>query len=65
MVYLHIWNALEDESLIKLRVEILPVDLGLIFGFLVRQQIDFDKGISEASGPISGWEISTLYDLES
>ena len=62
--FLHVWQVLEDKSLIKLGVEILPVDLGFIFWLLIRQQINFDKGISEASGPVSGRQVATLNNLE-
>ena len=62
--FLHVGQVLEDKSLIKLGVEILPVDLGFIFWLLIRQQINFDKGISEASGPVSGRQVATLNNLE-
>ena len=38
--FLHVWDVLEDEGLVELGVEVLPVDLGLVLGLLVRKEIN-------------------------
>ena len=62
--YLHVWQVLEDEGLIKLWIEIFPVDLGLVLGFLVRKKVDLDEGVGEASGPVSWRQLAALDNLE-
>ena len=62
-MYLHVGQVLEDESLVELGVEVLPVDLGLVLGLLVRQQVDLDEGVSGARGPIRRRQVLALDDL--
>ena len=63
-MYLHVGQVLEDESLVELGVEVLPVDLGLVLGLLVRQEVDLDEGVREAGGPISGGQVGRLDHLD-
>ena len=62
--YLHVWQVLEDEGLVKLGIEIFPVDLGLVLGFLVRKKVDLDEGVGEASRPVSRRQLTALDNLE-
>ena len=59
----HVGDVLEDEGLVDLRVAVLPVDLGLVLGLLVRQQVDLDEGVSGASGPVGRRQVLALDDL--
>ena len=63
-VYLHVWQILEDEGLVKLWIEIFPVDLCLVLWFLIRKKVNLDEGVSEACGPVSRWQLATLDNLE-
>ena len=61
--YSHVGDVLEDEGLVDLGVAVLPVDLGLVLGLLVRQQVDLDEGVSGARGPIRRRQVLALDDL--
>ena len=63
-MYLHVGQVLEDESLVELGVEVLPVDLGLVLGLLVRQEVDLDEGVREAGGPVGGRQVGRLDHLD-
>ena len=63
-VNLHVGQVLEDKGLVKLGIEILPVNLCFVFWFLVGQQINFDEWVRESGGPISRGKVATLNDLK-
>ena len=60
----HIRKILEDKSLVELWIKIFPVNFCLVFWFLIRQEIDLDKGIREAGRPVGRWKVAALYHLE-
>ena len=62
--HLHVWQILEDEGLVKLWIEIFPVDLGLVLWFLIRKKVNLDKGVGEACRPVSRWQLATLDNLK-
>ncbi len=62
-MYSHVGQILEDERLVKLRVEVLPVDLGLVLGLLVGEQVDLHEGVGEPRGPVSGGQVAALNHL--
>ena len=62
--HLHVWQILEDEGLVKLWIEIFPVDLGLVLWFLIRKKVNLDKGVGEACRPVSGWQLATFDNLK-
>ena len=62
-MYLHVGQVLEDESLVELWVEVLPVDLGLVLWLLVGQEVDLDEGVGEAGGPVGGGQVRGLDHL--
>jgi hypothetical protein len=51
-LHLHVCDIFEDEGLIEFGVKIFSVHLRLVFGFLVRQQVDLDERVGQAGGPI-------------
>jgi hypothetical protein len=64
IIYLHVWNVLEYERLVEPWITVLPVHLCLVLWFLVRQQVDLDKGVSEAGGPIGGRKVGAFNNLK-
>ena len=60
----HVGDVLEDEGLVELGVEVLAMDLGLVLGLLVREQVDLDEGIGETRRPIRRREVGALNDLK-
>ena len=59
----HVGDVLEDEGLVELGVEVLAMDLGLVLGLLVREQVDLDEGVSQTRRPIRRGKIGALNDL--
>ena len=60
---LHVRKILEDEGLVELGVEILPVDFCLVLWLLVRQQIDLDKGVGQPCRPVGRGQVTRLNHL--
>ena len=63
-LYLHVWQILEDEGLVKLWIEIFPVDLRLVLWFLIRKKVDLDKGVRQSGGPVGRRQLAALDDLQ-
>ena len=61
--HLHVWQILEDEGLVKLGIEIFPVDLRLVLWFLIRKKVNLDKGVGKACRPVSRRQLATLDNL--
>ena len=61
--YLHIRQVLEYKSLVAFGIEILAVNFGFVFWFLVGKKINLDEWIREAGGPIRGRKVATLDNL--
>ena len=61
-LYLHVRDVLEDEGLVELWVEVLPVHLGLVLGLLVWQQIDLIR--ENHSNALNYMESSCLAHLD-
>lgn len=57
-------HTFEEESLIPVRVQILPFDFGLQFVLLVWQQVELDKWIRGA-GEVFRGQILALEDFDS
>lgn len=57
-------HTLKQEGFIPMGVEVLPLDLGLQLVLLVRQQVDFDKGIRSAR-EVLGWELLAPENFDS
>lgn len=49
-------RTLKQEGFVPVRVEVLPLDLGLQLVLLVRQKVDFDEGVGGA-GEVLGREL--------
>lgn len=47
-------QTLKQEGFVPVRVEVLPLDLGLQLVLLVRQQVDFDEGVRGAGEVLGG-----------
>lgn len=47
-------QTLKQEGFVPVRVEVLPLDLGLQLVLLVRQQVDFDEGVRGAGEVLCG-----------
>ena len=61
--YLHVREVLEDESLVELWVEVLPVHFGLVLGLFVGQQVDLDEGVGQPCRPVGGRQVASLDHL--
>ena len=62
-LYLHIWQILEYKSLVEFGIQILAVNFGFVFWFLVGKKINLDEWICESGGPVRGWQVATLDNL--
>ena len=62
-LYLHIWQILEYKSLVEFGIQILAVNFGFVFWFLVGKKINLDEWICESGGPVSGRQVATLDNL--
>ena len=62
--HLHVRYILEDECLIEFWIQILPVHLSLVFGLLIRQKIQLDKGICQPCRPIGRGQVRALNNLK-
>lgn len=52
----------EEESLVPVGVQVLPLHLGLQLVLLVWQQVDLDEGVAGAA-EVLGWQLLGLHDL--
>ena len=61
--YLHIGQILEYKSLVEFGIQILAVNFGFVFWFLVGKKINLDEWIRESCGPVRGRQVATLDNL--